>query len=175
MPNLVYIFSTAFEEKVKEYYEQGRLGRCVAVRTVWLEQADYPVFIGCCTLGVCLHTSTSGLDLPMKVLDMFGSGVPVCAVMFPTLPELVTHNTNGLIFDGSLGKSDELAGYILHTIFNVQDTESNNEDGKELLQRLKANVMRISSWEKEWRSVVPDVLESLDNQSFIHRYVNVFE
>lgn len=71
----------------------------IAVRTVWLEPADYPTLIGMADAGLCLHQSSSGLDLPMKLADFRGAGVPACAFDYaPVLGEVLTPGHEGVTF-----------------------------------------------------------------------------
>ena len=59
---------------------------------------DYAALLGCCDIGVSLHVSSSGVDLPMKGLDMIGAGLPVLSVKYPCIDELVNEGENGLLF-----------------------------------------------------------------------------
>ncbi len=73
--------------------------KSIVVRTHWLEPADYPVLIGMADLGLCLHQSSLGLDLPMKVADFRGAGVPVAAFDYaPVLGEVLTSGREGVTF-----------------------------------------------------------------------------
>ena len=74
----------------------GLPARRVHLRARWLEPDDYPHVVGSADLGLCLHRSSSGLDIPMKVADLFGAGVPVCALDYgATLAGRSHHGTNG--------------------------------------------------------------------------------
>lgn len=71
----------------------------IAVRTAWVEPADYPVLVGMADAGLCLHQSSSGLDLPMKLADFRGAGVPVCAYDYaPVLAEVLRPGQEGVTF-----------------------------------------------------------------------------
>ncbi|KAK6354628.1 mannosyltransferase [Orbilia brochopaga] len=122
----------------------------VTIRTAFLPAEEYPQLLACADLGVCLHTSSSGVDLPMKVVDMFGVGVPVAAVRFEAIGELVRDGGNGVVFDARGGSGEEL-GEILIRLFG-----DSNE-----LEVLKEGAMREVErrWEGEWDSVARRVFE----------------
>ncbi len=118
--------------------------RRVAIRTLWLEPGDYPLLLGSADVGVSLHASTSGLDLPMKVVDMFGAGLPVAALGFSCLPELVRHDDNGLIF--------RTAGELCEQLESLLDGFPDAQPSKGRLTRLRRGVERglENRWVDNW-------------------------
>ncbi|GAU26322.1 hypothetical protein TSUD_56200 [Trifolium subterraneum] len=139
-PRLLFVITGKGPEKAK--YEAKiktlKLKR-VAFRTMWLTADDYPLLLGSADLGVCLHTSSSGLDLPMKVVDMFGCGLPVCAV---SIKELVSVDKNGLLFSSSSELADELL-----TLFKGFPDEC---DSLKVLKSGALDTGSSSRWVTEW-------------------------
>jgi beta-1,4-mannosyltransferase len=88
----------ALREEFERRLARRNLKR-IAVRTAWLEPGDYPVLVGMADAGLCLHQSSSGLDLPMKLADFRGAGVPACAYDYsPVLAEVLRPGLEGVTF-----------------------------------------------------------------------------
>jgi beta-1,4-mannosyltransferase len=120
----------------------GLPARRVQLRTRWLDPEDYPRIVGSADLGLCLHRSSSGVDIPMKVVDLFGAGVPVCALDYGAcLAERVRHSDNGLLFSNGRQLGD-----ILFDLFEDFPTAA------PLLDRLRGGARRASrpTWEEGW-------------------------
>jgi len=139
-----------YEERIRKL----RLRR-VAFRTMWLSPEEYPLLLGAADLGVCLHTSSSGLNLPMKIVDMFGCGLPVCAVSYSCIGELVKDRQNGLLFSSS----SELADQLL-------DLFKGFPNACDLLDTLRSGAVKSganksgssSHWDDEWSQHVLPLL-----------------
>lgn len=81
----------------------------VRLEALWLEADDYPVLLPAADMGLCFHRSSSGLDIPMKVSDMLGAGLPVCAFDYgPALGERLRPGRHGELFTTGAELADRL-------------------------------------------------------------------
>lgn len=128
-----------YQGKIKDLEKAGKLPN-IRILTAWLTMEDYATLLSCADLGVCLHMSSSGVDLPMKVVDMFGSGLPVAAYSgYESFSELVKEGQNGCGFV----EASELAG-ILARLFGDKGTDE--------LRVLREGARKESGlrWDEEW-------------------------
>jgi beta-1,4-mannosyltransferase len=137
----------AYVDKIKELGDQGRLPG-IRVLTAWLSTRDYASLLACADLGISLHKSSSGVDLPMKVVDMFGSGLPVAAYSaFESFGELVKEGVNGCGFETSAQLTDVLRRLL-------------SPAGATELAGLKQGAIREGAlrWDEEWDSIVAKII-----------------
>jgi beta-1,4-mannosyltransferase len=132
----------------------GLPARRIQLRARFLEPEDYPRVVGSADLGLCLHRSSSGLDIPMKIADLFGAGVPVCALDYGAcLAERVRHGDNGLLFSNGRQLAE-----ILFDLFETFPAD------QKALERLRAGARKLArpTWEEGWaREAKPVLLPQL--------------
>lgn len=146
LPNLVVIITgkgPMYDEIQREIVKvSDKFHNRVSIHQVWLTAEQYPKIIGVSDLGISLHQSSSGWDLPMKVVDMFGCGIPVVALGFAALPELVKDHDNGIIVHDSESLAD-----ALKSLFSTS---------KKTYDTIKAGALRESriKWSDSWNKVL---------------------
>jgi beta-1,4-mannosyltransferase len=128
----------------------GLPARRIQLRARFLEPEDYPRVVGSADLGLCLHRSSSGLDIPMKIADLFGAGVPVCALDYGAcLAERVRHGDNGLLFSNGAQLAD-----VLFELFEAFPAD------QKALERLRTGARKLArpTWEEGWTREARPVL-----------------
>ena len=139
-----------FEEQVR----QAKLSERIAVSTVYFQSyAAYAKMLGASDVGLCVHQSSSGLDLPMKCVDMFGCGLPVIALEYPALSELVNSET-GWMFS----TAEELSRILMSICPGI------GGDLASTVLSMRRNVLAKHSrkWDESWDATLkPTILKFL--------------
>lgn len=127
--------------RIRALSAAGQLPR-VDIQTAWFPMEDYAALLRSADLGVCLHKSSSGVDLPMKVVDMFGSGLPVVAYSaYESFDELVREGVNGCGFETAPQLAD-----LLRRLCSSEDELERLRRGAEAESGLR--------WDEEWDRVL---------------------
>jgi beta-1,4-mannosyltransferase len=121
------------------------------IKSIWLESDDYPKLLGTADLGVCLHYSSSGFDLPMKVVDMFSAQLPVASFNYETIHELIIKDYNGFLFN----TREELSN-IFEEVIKEYSFNNNNEK----IEKFRTNLQNFSKydWITQWRETAKSVI-----------------
>ncbi|CAG9333818.1 unnamed protein product [Blepharisma stoltei] len=137
---------------LKDYYKNlisQKTWKKSKVIFAWLEAEDYPTLLKQADLGVCLHISSSGYDLPMKVVDMHAAALPALAFYYDTIEELVISGRNGDTFKNSQDLAEKIE-------FLIRNPSLLKKYRDELLKEKKENY-----WEDVWVKAAKPVLNGM--------------
>eukprot|EP00656_Telonema_subtile_P045467 TRINITY_DN51717_c0_g1_i1.p1 TRINITY_DN51717_c0_g1~~TRINITY_DN51717_c0_g1_i1.p1 ORF type:complete len:441 (-),score=36.87 TRINITY_DN51717_c0_g1_i1:91-1413(-) len=113
-------YKTRFIDAVK-----NKKNNYIQISTIYFQSfAKYAKMLGGSDAGLSLHDSSSGYDLPMKAVDMFGAGIPVMALYYPAITELVQDGKSGWLFEDAI----ELADVILDDILGLPPADVEEDD-----------------------------------------------
>jgi beta-1,4-mannosyltransferase len=124
-------------------------GPSLRIVTGWLPDDLYRDLLRAAQLGISMHRSASGLDLPMKIVDMIEAGTPVLAYDYaPCLGELLPRERAAGLFRTPAELAECLRALL--------------RDDPELIQlnRAAAAAAALASpgWSEEWRRVALPIL-----------------
>ena len=127
--------------------------RSVTVRTAFLDPAVYRRLLCAAHFGFCLHRSSSGVDLPMKIIDLFGALTPVCALDYGAcLSEQIQPGVTAATFRD--------AGELAHRIGELLQ---GFPDRPWFLEQIQNNIARLctETWQQTWDRQAAPVIRAL--------------
>lgn len=92
----------------------------------------------------------------MKILDNLGCNVPVCAISFKCVQELVVDNINGKVFHNH----KELAETFLNIFGDDGDNTNNWREGKGLISQWRDGIGHMKRWKENWNSEARHIIYS---------------
>lgn len=131
--------------------------RHARVTTAWLSYENYLGLLRASDLGLCLHRSASGFDLPMKLADMKSCRILPCVLDYgPCLREQLTPYVDGLLFTD---------GESLATIFAELASSGETTTNRFVEIGTTISSQPVKTWQHQWDEVVLPVLEGLPQSS----------
>lgn len=127
----------------------------IRIATMWLPYHDYAELLGSADVGVSMHRSSSGLDIPMKIVDMVGAGIPnILSFEYPAISET-------LDFKVSLFKDSHGLCMLISNIVQAIGNQKLDEK-KPLYSTLRMDSQSRNSnkgdWHHHWTNVVKPLL-----------------
>ncbi|KAK9895940.1 glycosyltransferase family 33 protein [Cystobasidium minutum MCA 4210] len=144
----------AFEDEIAKREKKWKYVRC---KTAWLESEDYPKLLQAADLGISLHSSSSGLDFPMKIVDMFGAGLRVLALDFACVHEGLQEGPDGRVFQ----TGQELAQQLQEELQNFPKASASQNVANSIQPRGQTHTHQ--TWQEAWKETVLPIIEKCCN------------